>query len=830
MTTVRKRIGGGWKTVQMAKTDGQDSGIWSQEQTDGGKHKQVLKHSTLKNNLQLQSDLKNEKESDATFESDELESSSENKGYKVSNEEMEYKLQLDSLTTEKSNGQNEGASVMVESQREIERKAIIGDEAFEKDVIETIHDEGSSLYSPETGSSVSSLAFGNSKSTPRDNNTKLDSFANYSDYPILKRVQDNVIGHDLVINTPYGHRKVTYCDYTASGRCLSFIEDFIRVNVFPTYANTHSTTGHNARQTGKYREEARTIIKRSVNANKDDVVIFTGSGATAGMHKVAWALRMNNPRIAADTAVFIGPYEHHSNILLWREFGAKVVRIRHDNKSGMIDIEHFRDELKVKSHQNGALVIFDYAGGGPYLKIDMNPSKLGYKDAVIVSPHKFVGGPGTPGVVIAKKWIFRNMVPDRVGGGTVRFVTREQHAYVGNIEEREEGGTPAIIESIRAGIVFQLKQEIGTDLIHAREKIMVKRAFAVWEENPSIFVLGSHTADRIPIFSFLTIHQETGRLIHHNFISALLSDLYGIQARGGCACAGPYAQDLMGVSETTAKKYMFFLSEKPNWKEHHGGSHSTLEVMKPGFTRINLSYFMDDETTDFIIKAVDMVTRYGWKLLPQYSFDVESGSWHHKSFANTTAAGLMSLHHALADEGQGQTRKDKAQRSPSYKEILENATEAYKAADNAYTRSRISSASLVLREHLPKEKRGLKWFLTPHEAVNILTDSDKTYLNKKPYRLPFKLQKPSFMSDQRTESADESSVTLPRIRQHRANGRISFPKDHKRVYRDAEELYLPPVQTTVDGMNARKHENMPYEEKVIDVYATPRRSKKSSGH
>ncbi|WAR01700.1 CSD-like protein [Mya arenaria] len=435
----------------------------------------------------------------------------------------------------------------------------------------------------------------------------------YDANPILRYVDENVFGKDLVIETPFGSRNVVYCDYTASGRCLQFIEDYIQTKVMPTYANTHSTTGHNARQTGKFREEARNIIKKCVNANNDDVAIFTGSGATAGMHKIAWTLRINTPRVAAETAVFIGPYEHHSNILLWREYGTKVVRIRHEPDHGQIDLIQLQEELQFWkdkrrvllvcmsaasnvtgiitdvdavariAHQNGALAIFDYAAGGPYLKIDMNPSKTEYKDAVILSPHK--------------------------------FVTRDLHSYVGNIEEREEGGTPAIID----------------------------RAFTAWESNPSIYVMGSHTADRVCIFSFLTISQETGRLVHHNFISTLLSDVFGIQARGGCACAGPYAEDLMGISEPMAKKYLWFLSEKPQRKDPNKHVQDPLEIMKPGFTRVNLSYFLDNETADFIIEAVNMVTKHGWKLLPEYSFDPFTGSWKHKSFSNTMESQLESL-------------------------------------------------------------------------------------------------------------------------------------------------------------------------------------------
>ncbi|XP_052802193.1 uncharacterized protein LOC128232585 [Mya arenaria] len=609
----------------------------------------------------------------------------------------------------------------------------------------------------------------------------------YDANPILRYVDENVFGKDLVIETPFGSRNVVYCDYTASGRCLQFIEDYIQTKVMPTYANTHSTTGHNARQTGKFREEARNIIKKCVNANNDDVAIFTGSGATAGMHKIAWTLRINTPRVAAETAVFIGPYEHHSNILLWREYGTKVVRIRHEPDHGQIDLIQLQEELQFWkdkrrvllvcmsaasnvtgiitdvdavariAHQNGALAIFDYAAGGPYLKIDMNPSKTEYKDAVILSPHKFVGGPGTPGLILAKKWMFRNSVPDRVGGGTVRFVTRDLHSYVGNIEEREEGGTPAIIESIRAGIIFKLKEEIGADVIHARELELCNRAFTAWESNPSIYVMGSHTADRVCIFSFLTISQETGRLVHHNFISTLLSDVFGIQARGGCACAGPYAEDLMGISEPMAKKYLWFLSEKPQRKDPNKHVQDPLEIMKPGFTRVNLSYFLDNETADFIIEAVNMVTKHGWKLLPEYSFDPFTGSWKHKSFSNTMESQLESL---SSFDPTGNKTSEQTGKPTDYQTVLQKARDLFESADCA-SRPRIMSASLSLRDALPRDKRRLRWFLTPHDAACLLSDKDEDYLDKKPYDLPFKLPnlRSRFVSN-RYDSDDEEDDNI----------------------------------------------------------------------
>lgn len=216
-------------------------------------------------------------------------------------------------------------------------------------------------------------------------------------------------------------------------------------------------------------------------------------------------------------------------------------------------------------HLYGGLAFWDYAAGAPYLPMDMNPrsdsSKEGaaYKDGMFCSPHKFVGGPGSPGLLVAKKRLFTNAIPHGTGGGTVVYVSKKKHSYTKDVESREEGGTPGIIEAIRAGLVFQLKSSLGLDNIQKRETYLARKGINQLHGNPNIILLGSKVSPRVPILSFAVRHPVSKKLVHHNFIALLLSDLFGIQARGGCACAGPYAQDLLGIAEDVAEGKNYFL-------------------------------------------------------------------------------------------------------------------------------------------------------------------------------------------------------------------------------------------------------------------------------
>jgi selenocysteine lyase/cysteine desulfurase len=481
--------------------------------------------------------------------------------------------------------------------------------------------------------------------------------------PLLERVRRGIIGEGELMEGPFGLRRMTYADYTASGRSLDFLEDFIRHEVLPRYANTHTESSGTGLATSHLREDARRMIRDAVGGTEDDLVIFCGSGATAAISKLIGILELRIPdglderyklsaRIpeAERPVVFVGPYEHHSNELPWRESIADVVVIAED-ADGHIDLADLgrqlaryaarplligsfsaasnvtgiltgTDAIARLLHAHHALSFWDYAAAGPYIPVRVAPSAPGaadYKDAVFLSPHKFPGGPQTPGVLIVRRELVRNRVPTVPGGGTVAFVDPVGHRYLDDPVAREEGGTPAIVESIRAGLVFGLKQAIGTSLIAAREEALWESVRSRWSAIPQIEILGNPHARRLAVVSF-RIRHGTGCYLHHNFVVALLNDLFGIQARGGCSCAGPYGHRLLAIGEAR--------SHALRDEVRHG-----CDGVKPGWTRINLNYFISPATAGFIADAVALIAADGYRLLPEYRFDPHTGLWRHSTGA-----------------------------------------------------------------------------------------------------------------------------------------------------------------------------------------------------
>ncbi|WP_170573472.1 aminotransferase class V-fold PLP-dependent enzyme [Ruegeria atlantica] len=445
------------------------------------------------------------------------------------------------------------------------------------------------------------------------------------------RLSDGLIGENVLIPGLHGDVPLVYADYVASGRALRQVEDFVAEQVLPFYANSHTEASYCGSFMTRLRCEARAEIARIVGAKGADAVIFTGSGATAGLNRLVSLLGVE----AADRpVVLIGPYEHHSNILPWRESKARVIEIPEASDGG-VDLtvlermleDHATSDLIIgtfsaasnvtgiitdpnpitrllKAH--GAVSVWDYAGGGPYLPMDMGPEDA-RKDAIVVSPHKFPGGPGASGVLVVNQNVVERTCPSWPGGGTVSFVSPWRHDYSEDLATREEAGTPNVIGDIRAALAFMVKDAVGTNEIARREAQYNRLALEGWGDNPNLTLLGTDNPHRLPIYSFL-VRDNSGQPVHQQLFTRMLSDIYGIQARGGCACAGPYAHRLLGIDRETSD-------------ELHAALSAGEEMKKPGWVRLNFSYLMSEETVQFIIDSVNDLSRRTEEFAPFYSAD-----------------------------------------------------------------------------------------------------------------------------------------------------------------------------------------------------------------
>ncbi|ARO13695.1 aminotransferase, class V [Ketogulonicigenium robustum] len=455
-------------------------------------------------------------------------------------------------------------------------------------------------------------------STSKPENALEDFKAQLRQPDLVSQLRQGLVGRDLTFETPFGTQHLIYADYTASGRALQQIETFVMTRVLPYYANTHTEASFVGGVMSRMREAARREIARICHAEDADV-IFTGSGATGGLNKIVLGLGLG-ARVAAGQRVTVitGPYEHHSNILPWRETGATVIEVPEaaDGGPDMVALDQAlataagsdliigtfsaasnvtgiltdTDAVTRRLKAAGALAIWDYAAAAPYIDINMGSGDAA-KDAIVFSPHKFPGGPGATGVLLLRRALEWTETPSAPGGGSVRFVSPWGHIYSTNRVAREEAGTPNIVGDIRAALCLLVKEAVGIDYILTRDEDLRQRALAAWENVAGLHLLGQRQgAAALPVFSF-RVSGPDGQRIHHQLFTRMLSDAYGIQVRGGCACAGPYAHRLLDLDETDSAAVISQLD-------------AGCELDRPGWVRLNLTYLMSDAEVATVLTSI----------------------------------------------------------------------------------------------------------------------------------------------------------------------------------------------------------------------------------
>ncbi len=472
----------------------------------------------------------------------------------------------------------------------------------------------------------------------------------------LDGLRHGVIGADARVRTPTGDRPLLYFDYIASGRFHRDIEETLNTRVLPYMANTHSETSATGRMMTRWYERALHRAGRYLGANDDDVVLPVGSGSTGAVNRLIQVMGLRIPSQLEDRyemsrlvpedmrpVVFHSHMEHHSNDITWRETIGETVYVDFDAHGTRIAerldeqlAQWPRTRLKIGTfsaasnvtgilndchalarvlHRHGALAFFDYAAAGPYVDIDMHPRRADGSldeeaalDAVFLSVHKFLGGPRTPGLLVANRKLFSNRVPSEPGGGTVLYTSPTEHRYLEQTSHRETGGTPPIVGSIQAGLCFDLKASIGAARMHRIEQDYLSRALAEWTREPGIEILGHLEVERLGVVSMIF------RGLHHNYVVALLNDFFGVQVRGGCMCAGPYGHELLHIDEDVSRRIRRLL------EQGHCG-------IKPGWVRASFSPVTTEQEFQALLEGVRFVCREGPRYLDRYEMADETGEW-----------------------------------------------------------------------------------------------------------------------------------------------------------------------------------------------------------
>ncbi|MEX1383026.1 aminotransferase class V-fold PLP-dependent enzyme [Lutibacter sp.] len=467
----------------------------------------------------------------------------------------------------------------------------------------------------------------------------------------FQQFRKNIVGINQSFESPYGEKEIIYTDWTASGRLYRPIEEKLLNQFGPFVANTHTETSITGSAMTMAYHKARNIIKNHVNANADDVLITDGTGMTGVVNKFQRILGLKisenlreytNVPDLLKPIVFITHMEHHSNQTSWLETIADV-EIIPCQESGLICFDSFEKILeqykerpiKIASitacsnvtgirtdyhkiakiiHQNGGLCFVDFACSAPYVAIDMHPEdEEMYLDAIFFSPHKFLGGPGTSGVLIFNKKLYKNLIPDNPGGGTVNYTNPwGDHDYVDDIETREDGGTPGFLQTIKIALSIQLKEQMGIDKILAREHEINEIVFEKLSKIPNLKILAPQHQDRLGIFSFFIENA------HFNLIVKLLNDRFGVQTRGGCSCAGTYGHFLLHVDQSTSK----------------GIEKKILDgcmVERPGWIRMSIHPTITNKEVLFVCESIKQVAENYKVWGEDYEYNAGKNEFVHKT-------------------------------------------------------------------------------------------------------------------------------------------------------------------------------------------------------
>ncbi len=484
----------------------------------------------------------------------------------------------------------------------------------------------------------------------------------------FSQYRKNIVGIDAEIETPYGTKKLIYADWVASGRLYKPIEKRLLEDIGPMIGNTHSESTSTGKAMTDAYHTAQKIVKRHVNAQDDDILIFTGTGMTSAIAKLQRILGLKVPEQAINfcaftdgayqkckdipngnrPVVFITHTEHHSNHTSWFETLADVVVLDPSDDltvnpdSLRMEIVKYKDrplligsfsacsnvtgykppfgELARIMHENNGYCFVDFAASAPYEEIDMHPEeKMEQLDAIFFSPHKFLGGPGSAGVLIFSNKLYKNNIPDTPGGGTVKWTNRwGGYSYITDIEVKEDGGTPGFLQGIRAALSIRLKEEMGTEKIYQRETELIEFAFKSLSGIKGLHILAENVNDRLGVFSFYIDK------VHHNLVTRLLNDRFGIQVRGGCSCAGTYGHFLLNVDFRMSKE----ITDKID-----AGDLS----MKPGWVRLSLHPTMTDNELIFITDAIRETVENAEEWQKDYCYDSHTNEFNHCSKPDSNA-------------------------------------------------------------------------------------------------------------------------------------------------------------------------------------------------